>query len=72
MTDPFADVRELLRQSRPIPDSVAFPLLTDVDALFRYYKAHREVEKGAISFTLEHKQVKELEEALAALPEHLK
>ena len=74
--DPWADVRKeidnVMRFSMDGVDANRVELLlTDADALLRYYRAHQAHEKGAkgaISFTL----LMELREAQAALPKRLK
>ena len=78
MTDPWPDVRELIRQSRPIPDSIALPLLTDAVALLAIVKdasvdlvmmetLHREAGEALLADRVYAVRMK-----LAALPEHLK
>jgi len=81
MTDPWADVRELSRQDRPIPDSLAFPLLTDADALLAVVPFARHKQECQIArawgdgpggtFTEPHCNCG-YDEAFAALPERLK
>jgi len=76
MNDSWADVRERIKiedLGLPVTALVEMRhLLADADALLRYYRAHRAVEEGAVTFTLQNEQVLELRAAYTALPEHLR
>ena len=83
MTEPWAAVRELIRQSRPIPDSIALPLLTDAVALWSGNREARAQIVHLIAWlasdlsALNRRELVEAVDriagdALAALPEGLK
>ncbi len=71
MTDPWADVREWLRQGK-ITVSESRDLLTDADALLAVVRVVVEDGHGFISDNLPEDTTDKLLLALAALPEHLR
>ena len=72
MTEPWADVRELIRQSRPIPDSLALPLLTDAVLLLAMRDALKVIDIALTKGRAYAHIGRLVSDALAALPEHLK